>query len=131
MFGISAFLAGVAGALYVGVVGSVSSSGSSPTSLISFNSLFWLAVLAFAGRSAVLTPVLAAAALVVGPSYLTDPNTGQYLTIGFGVVAIATCAFTDDLVRGVVAGVPAARERARRSPAAERARLRSVEAAGG
>lgn len=131
VFGIAASMAGVAGALYVGVVGSVSSSGASPTSLISFNSLVWLAVLAFVGRSAVLSPVAAALALVVGPSYLTDPNTGQYLTIGFGVIAILGCAFSDDLVRRITAGIPAAQERARRSPAAERGRLRPLEVAGG
>lgn len=127
VFCISAFLAGVAGALYVGVVGSVSSSGASSTSLISFNSLVWLAVLAFVGRSAIATPVLAALALVVGPSYLTDPNTGQYLTIGFGVVAIFACAFSDDLLRSIAAAVPAARVRAARSPAADRVRLRATE----
>ena len=76
VFCISSFLAGIAGALYVGVVGSVSSSGASPTAFVSFNSLLWLAVLAFLGRSAVLTPLLAAAALVIGPSVPDRPEHG-------------------------------------------------------
>ena len=127
VFCISSFLAGIAGALYVGVVGSVSSSGASPTALVSFNSLLWLAVLAFLGRSAVLTPLLAAAALVIGPSYLTDPNTAQYLTIGFGLVAVLACAFSDDILRRIADGIPRAQDRVRRSPAGERGRLRPLE----
>jgi branched-subunit amino acid ABC-type transport system permease component len=128
VFCISSFMAGVAGALYVGVVGSVSSVGTSPTALVSFNSLVWLAVLAFVGRNAILTPMLAAAALVVGPSYLTDPNTSQHLTISFGLIAIFACAFSDDILRRIADGVPSATDRVRRSPAAERTRLRRLEA---
>jgi branched-subunit amino acid ABC-type transport system permease component len=123
VFCISAFLAGTAGALYVGVVGSVSSSGASPTALVSFNSLVWLAVLAFVGRSAILTPMLAAGVLVIGPSYLTNPNTSQHLTIAFGLIAVVACAFTDDALRRITAALPRAQDRVRRSPAAERGRL--------
>ncbi len=131
VFCISSSLAGIAGALYVGVVGSVSSSGSSPTALVSFNSLVWLAVLAFVGRSAVLAPLIAAGALVVGPSYLTNPNTGQYLTIGFGLVAVLACAFSDDILRRIAAGVPRAQDRVRHSPAGARGRLRPIGASDG
>jgi ABC-type branched-subunit amino acid transport system permease subunit len=131
VFCLSSFLAGLAGALYVGVVGSVSSSGASPASLVSFNSLLWLAVLAFVGRSSVVAPVLAAMALIVGPSYLTDPNTTQYLTVGFGAVAIAACAFSDDLRRRVAANLPSARTRVVHSPVAERTRLRAMELSDG
>ncbi len=131
VFCISAFLAGVAGALYVGVVGSVSSSGASPTALVSFNSLVWLAVLAFVGRSAILTPMLAAGALVIGPSYLTNPNTAQHLTIAFGLIAVVACACTDDVLRRVAAAVPRVQDRVRRSPAAERGRLRPLGAPDG
>lgn len=127
VFCLSSFLAGIAGALYVGVVGSVSSSGASSSSLVSFNSLVWLAVMAFVGRGSTSAPVLAALALVVGPSYLTNPNTTQYLTIGFGVIAIASCAFSDDVRRRIVANLPAARDRVVRSPVAERNRFRHVE----
>lgn len=116
VFCLSSAMAGVAGALYVGVVGSVGSSGSSPTALVSFNSLVWLAVLAFVGRNAVLSPLLAAAALVVGPSYLTSPDTAQYLTVGFGLVAVLACACSDDILRRIADGTPRAVDRARRSP---------------
>jgi ABC-type branched-subunit amino acid transport system permease subunit len=131
VFCISAGMAGVAGALYVGVVGSVSSSGASPTALVSFNSLLWLAVLAFVGRSPMLSPMLAAFFLVVGPSYLTDPNTTQHLTIAFGAVAVLACACTDDLLRRIADALPAAQDRVRRSPAAERGRLRALGAPDG
>ena len=131
VFCISAGMAGVAGALYVGVVGSVSSSGASPTALVSFNSLMWLAVLAFVGRSPVLSPMLAAFFLVVGPSYLTDPDTTQHLTIAFGVVAVLACAFTDDVLQRIADALPAAQDRRRRSPVAERGRLRAAGASDG
>jgi branched-subunit amino acid ABC-type transport system permease component len=131
VFCISAAMAGVAGALYVGVVGSVSSSGASPTALVSFNSLVWLAVLAFVGRSPVISPMLAAFALAVLPSYLTDPNTTQHLTIGFGVVAVLACTFTDDALRRVADSLPRVQDRVRRSPAAERGRLRPLRTADG
>jgi branched-subunit amino acid ABC-type transport system permease component len=131
VFCISAGMAGIAGALYVGVVGSASSTGSSPTALLSFNSLVWLAVLAFVGRSPVISPMLASAALVIGPSYLTDPNTSQHLTIAFGAVAILACAFTDDVLRRIAAALPEVQDRVRRSPVADRTRLAAMGASDG
>lgn len=123
VFCISSAMAGVAGALLVGVVGSVSSTGASTTALVSFNSLVWLAVLAFLGRSTIFTPVLAASALVIGPAYLNGANTSQHLTIAFGVIAIVACAFGDGVLRHITDSLPQAEDRVRRSPVAERTRL--------
>jgi ABC-type branched-subunit amino acid transport system permease subunit len=116
VFCISAGLAGVAGALYVGVVGYVSSVGASPTALVSFNSLVWLVTLAFVGRRPTLSPILAALALVVGPSYITSPNTAQYLTITFGVVAIVSATFGDSILQRMADATSTSRERLARTP---------------
>jgi branched-subunit amino acid ABC-type transport system permease component len=120
VFCISAFMAGVAGALYVGVVGSVSATGASGSSLVSFNALTWLAVLAFVGRNTFASPVLAAVALVVAPSYITNPHITQYLTICFGIAAIAATAYGDGLARYFATAAPRGLDRVRRSPVRER-----------
>jgi ABC-type branched-subunit amino acid transport system permease subunit len=119
----AAFIAAVAGGLYVGVVGSVSSSGVSPTALTSFNSLLWLAVVAIAGRNTVASPVLAALALIVIPSYFTSPHLAQYLTLGFGGFALLASTFGGSLARAVRDGIPGAEYRALRSPVHARAEL--------
>ena len=99
VFCIAAAMAAVGGALSVGVVGTVSSVGVSPTALVSFNSLLWLAALSFSGRHVVVAPVVAAAALVVLPSLFTSPDVPQYLTIGFGLLALASASSSEDLAR--------------------------------
>jgi ABC-type branched-subunit amino acid transport system permease subunit len=120
VFCISAALAGVGGALFVGVTGSVSSSGTSAAALVSFNSLLWLAVLSFVGRSPVLAPVLAAFVLVVLPSYVTDPNTVQLQTIAFGGLAVFASTFGPSLSRWLAADAPRHADRIRRGPVRER-----------
>jgi branched-subunit amino acid ABC-type transport system permease component len=122
VFCISAALAGVGGALFVGVTGSVSSSGTSAAALVSFNSLLWLAVLSFVGRSPVLAPVLAAFVLVVMPSYFTDPDTVQCQTIAFGVLAVFASTFGPSVSRWLAADAPRHADRSRRSPVRERTR---------
>jgi ABC-type branched-subunit amino acid transport system permease subunit len=108
-------MAAVAGALYVGVNGSVSGSGVSASALISLNSLLWLVVLALVGRQVVAGPVLAAVLLIVAPSYSTDPDIVRYLTVGFGAAALLAAVVGDDLTRAIAAG--AARDgRTERSP---------------
>jgi branched-subunit amino acid ABC-type transport system permease component len=120
VFCVSAFLAGIAGALYVGVVGYVSSVGASPTALVSFNSLVWLVTLAFVGRRPALSPILAAFFLVVGPSFVTSANTAQYLTISFGVVALLTATFGDTLSVRLARSAEANRGRIERTPVKQR-----------
>jgi ABC-type branched-subunit amino acid transport system permease subunit len=130
VFCISAAMAGVAGALYVGVVGSVSRSGASTAALVSFNSLVWVVVLAFVGRNLAAAPVLAAFVLVVGPSYNTSPDIAQYLTIAFGIVAVLSATFGGSLRQWADAALVTSRARAARSPVRERVRL-MPEASGG
>jgi ABC-type branched-subunit amino acid transport system permease subunit len=120
VFCISAGMAGMAGALYVGVTGSVSSSGVSSSALISFNALLWLAVLSFVGRNTVLAPVLAAVALVVAPSYVTDPDTVQYQTLLFGLLALGVATYGPDLTRFLLEDAERSGPRRSRSPVSAR-----------
>jgi ABC-type branched-subunit amino acid transport system permease subunit len=120
VFCVSAFLAGIAGALYVGVVGYVSSVGASPTALVSFNSLVWLVTLAFVGRRPVLSPVLAAFALVVGPSFVTSADTAQYMTITFGLVATFSATYGDALSAHLANRAEVGQDRLERTPVKQR-----------
>jgi len=119
-FAVSAAMAAVAGALYVGVTGSVSSSGASPTALLSFNSLVWLTVLVICGRRVVATPIIAAVALVVVPTFITSPEVAQYLTVVFGIVAVVLCGTGDQIASQISAAERAGRDRVDRSPVRER-----------
>ena len=126
VFCIAAAMASVGGALSVGVVGTVSSVGVSPTALISFNSLLWLAALSFSGRNVIVAPVLAAAGLVVLPSLFTSPHVAQYLTIAFGVTALASALSAEDLPRWFAAHRAQSRARLRHSPVRERSTATTI-----
>lgn len=84
VFGISALLAGVAGALFAAQGESV--SGMPFTAYIS---LTWLAVLAMSQPMGAAAPVLAAVGLVIVPSYITDPTLTDWFPVLFGVGAVA------------------------------------------
>jgi ABC-type branched-subunit amino acid transport system permease subunit len=115
VFCCSAAMAAVAGALYVGVNGSVSGSGASASALISLNSLLWLVVLALVGRQVVAGPVLAGAFLIVAPSYSTNPDIVRYLTVAFGAAALLAAVFGEDVARAIARGAERT-ERSTRSP---------------
>jgi ABC-type branched-subunit amino acid transport system permease subunit len=84
VFCLSAFVAGVAGALFISQAGSVSrDSAFGP-----FQSLTWVALLVICGRGAVLPSVLAAGALAVVPSYLPG-LTFEWQLVLFGLLAMA------------------------------------------
>jgi ABC-type branched-subunit amino acid transport system permease subunit len=82
VFCLSAFLAGIAGALLVAAPGQVSRVGFGP-----FESLLWVAVLAIAGARVLPGAFLAAALLVLVPSYLPDAFL-EYQTLMFGLLAL-------------------------------------------
>ncbi|HYT39881.1 MAG TPA: ABC transporter permease, partial [Acidimicrobiia bacterium] len=81
VFCMSAAMAGVAGGLFAGAVGSSSSFGYGP-----FESLTWLTVLAVAGTSQFVTAFGAAALLAVAPAYVPD-GWVKYQTLAFGIIA--------------------------------------------
>lgn len=112
VFAVSAFLAGVAGALLASAVGSVSGR-----SFGSFSSLLYLVILFVAGRALVPSAVIAAVALAVAPSYLPDGLLEhQALLFGVGTVAVIVMGSLRIRARSTRSG-----ERIERSPV--RARL--------
>lgn len=94
VFCISAFMAGIAGALFGALTQSINGDSFS-----FFASLTWLAVFAISGapfRYAPLpTAVLAGINLAVIPSYLHSEALLDYLPVVFGVAAIANALLTD------------------------------------
>ena len=83
VFCLSAFLAGVAGALFIAAPGQASGVGFG-----SFSSLIWLAVLALAGTRRLASPFLAAGLLAVLPAYASGSFTTEYQQMAFGALAI-------------------------------------------
>jgi branched-subunit amino acid ABC-type transport system permease component len=118
VFGISAFVASIGGAVYASSVGFVSIS-TYPW----FNSLVLLAVLFTVGPGTVRSPILASLAYVVLPSYITNARLVEGLPILFGLSAVLvsmqpfdTSGLKARLARRAAAWAP----RTERSPAASR-----------
>jgi branched-subunit amino acid ABC-type transport system permease component len=82
VFCVSAFFAGIAGALVVTQFGAASGVGFGPV-----QSLILLAVLAICGTRLIRSSILAACLLALVPGYLTNFNTDRQL-FAFGLVAI-------------------------------------------
>jgi branched-subunit amino acid ABC-type transport system permease component len=83
VFCLSAFLAGVAGAVAGPITGSASAAS------YTFGTSFLLvAVMSIAGRRPVLNAFIAAGLFVVGPGYITDQTALSYTPIIFGVAAL-------------------------------------------
>jgi ABC-type branched-subunit amino acid transport system ATPase component/branched-subunit amino acid ABC-type transport system permease component len=83
VFCISAFLAGIFGALYAGFVGSING-----TSFPSFNSLTILALVVLVLGGAPWYAITAAAAFQLIPAYVTSDDINTYLQILFGFAVI-------------------------------------------
>jgi len=83
VFCVSAFFAGIAGALAVTQYGTASTAPYGPVS-----SLLFVAVLAMCGTRLLRSSVLAAALLAIVPGYLTSFDVSRQ-TFAFGVVAVA------------------------------------------
>ena len=83
VFCVSAFFAGIAGALAVSQYGSASTAPYGPVS-----SLLYIAVLAMCGTRLLRSSILAAALLSVVPGYLTSFDSSRQM-FAFGVIAVA------------------------------------------
>jgi branched-subunit amino acid ABC-type transport system permease component len=83
VFCVSAFVAGLAGALFASAAGSISGIGFGP-----FASLTWLTVLALAGRGEFSAGVIAAFVLAVLPSYVDKPAYTDWQPVIFGSLAV-------------------------------------------
>ena len=83
VFCVSAFVAGLAGALFASQAGSISGIGFGP-----FASITWLTVLALAGRGEFSAGVIAAFVLAVVPSYVDKPAYTDWQPVIFGTFAV-------------------------------------------
>ncbi len=103
VFAISAFVAGVAGALYA-------SQGRSATGapFLSYTSLTWLTVLVLCAGLRSAGPPLAAILVAVVPAYLTNDTLSQALPVvfGFGALLVALYEAGASKRRGTGAPVP-------------------------
>lgn len=90
VFCLSAFLAGVAGALVVSQFGQITRDSA----LGPFQSIMWLALLSACGTRILRSSFLAAGILVVAPSYLTGLSQ-PWQTMLFGIGAIVAALATD------------------------------------
>lgn len=122
VFCVSSFLAAVAGALLLGLTGTVSASG---TTFGFFQSLMLLAVLSVAGRSLAIAPVMAAWLFAVAPTYSTNPDIGAYQVLGFGSAALLLAIGRPALAAYVHRAGPAAAWRTATSPVNDRRALLS------
>ncbi|HVW33380.1 MAG TPA: ABC transporter permease [Acidimicrobiia bacterium] len=118
VFCLSAFLAGVAGALMAGATGVTTAVSFGP-----FQSLIWLAVLGIFGRGLVRPALLAALAFTLPATYLGDLRT-EWLNIGFGVLAIwSVAAGRVDTAAWVERLLARTERRMERSPVTDRLRV--------
>jgi branched-subunit amino acid ABC-type transport system permease component len=125
VFAISAFVAGVAGALYA-------AQGHSATGVPfdSFVSLLWLAVLYMSPGTGAAQPLFAAVALGVIPTYIDSPTINKWNVAFFGLSAVLAALYESSR-SGRIAAPAAARSRAAdrlsgRGIAAERTRTKAL-----
>jgi ABC-type branched-subunit amino acid transport system ATPase component/branched-subunit amino acid ABC-type transport system permease component len=83
VFCVAAFFAGLAGALYAGLLGNVSSETFDPLA-----SLTYLVVIVIAVGDPVWAAVAAAIGIAVIPGYVQSGNISEWLQLAFGVIAI-------------------------------------------
>jgi branched-subunit amino acid ABC-type transport system permease component len=83
VFCISAFVAGLAGALFASAAGTVSGVGFG-----AFLSLTMVAVLMISGRGEIASVFIAAALLVVVPSYVRSESYQEFQPVAFGALAM-------------------------------------------
>jgi branched-subunit amino acid ABC-type transport system permease component len=115
VFCISAFLAGLAGALSGPVTGRTSG-----LQFDFFASLVLLAVLWVAGRHPIGSALVAAAAYVVVPAYITDQRVSEYLPLLFGISATTVAVLQSSSLGQKLLGSRRTAERVGRSPLVER-----------
>jgi ABC-type branched-subunit amino acid transport system permease subunit len=111
VFCLSAFLAGISGAMYASLFGSVNQD--------SFNylqSLVLLAVLAISGRGTVTSAVVGALLLYVVPGYIDDPDQFSLLQVGFGLAAILAAVLSQGQLAALVGRIAAAGKQRTLSP---------------
>lgn len=115
VFCLSAFLAGVAGA----IIGPITGSASAQTSGFQV-SLLIVAVLFVAGRRPMLGPIIAAMLYVVGPGYVTEGDLLEWMPVAFGSAAIIAVTLRLRTFVDRLRADPRVQERMEASPVRER-----------
>jgi ABC-type branched-subunit amino acid transport system ATPase component/branched-subunit amino acid ABC-type transport system permease component len=87
VFCISAFFAGLSGALYAGLIGNVDPATFDPLA-----SLTYLVLIVIAVGGPLWASIAAAIGIAVIPGYVQSGNVTQYLQVAFGLIAIAVAA---------------------------------------
>jgi ABC-type branched-subunit amino acid transport system permease subunit len=105
VFCLSAFLAGICGALLLSYSGTASG-----TSFGALQSLSLVVVLTIAGRGELSGPVVASVALYLLPAYITSRSFTDYQPVAFGVGAVAVCVLANE-ANGITARLRAAASR--------------------
>jgi branched-subunit amino acid ABC-type transport system permease component len=125
VFCVSAFLAGLGGAL----LGPITENAS-PNNYQSFASLLLLVVLVISVGSEVVASFGAAAAMVVIPSYITDPGLASYFPLLFGAAALAVAMKPNEIraPRWLARASRRRRPQAGRHPALARVQVSEVQA---
>jgi ABC-type branched-subunit amino acid transport system permease subunit len=113
VFCISAFLAGLSGALLAPINGTASAGGFG-----AFASLLLLVVLSIAPGREVTAAFGAATALIVLPSYLTNSTLNEYLPVAFGLCAVIVATLDGGtwIPAGLARAAARTRPRSNRSP---------------
>ena len=99
VFTISAFMAGMSGALYSSLFGSIN--------IDTFNyivSIQLLAVVVVAGRRTISAAIVGPLLFVVLPGYVTDAKFDLYLQLGFGILAVAVALLSQTSLLELSAG---------------------------
>ena len=94
VFCVSAFLAGIGGAVLSPISGSINSLSYAP-----IVSLIIVAVLFIAGPNPLASSLIAAAFYVLVPGYITSRTVQPYIPISFGVLAIAAAVLAGRSLR--------------------------------
>jgi ABC-type branched-subunit amino acid transport system permease subunit len=116
VFCISAFLAGVSGALSAGIFGSINKG---PYNYV--QSLLVLAVLVISGRRTVPAAIIASLAVTLPTAYLSGGSVTDYLQLGFGAAAIAVAVSSGGRLSAKVGAYAQRHEERRIGPAGGRA----------
>ena len=121
VFCLSAFFAGLAGAVIAPITGNVSSAPYQFTV-----SLLMVSVLFVAGRQPVLSPIFASLLFLVGPGYIKSPEILDYVPVVFGAGAVlAAVVGGRPLLQRIRPTKRALEREGRRRPARARSAIRS------
>ena len=118
VFCLSAFLAGVSGALLLAYSGTASG-----TSFGALQSLTLVVVLTIAGRGELSGPLVASVALYLLPAYIVSEAFTDYQPVAFGIGAMAVCVLSND-ANGITARIRTAATRSQWRQSATRISMR-------